>query len=89
LKIIAEEKEMLDDSLIAGVALGVRWQAKKILPISKYEGKVHEQIQLIVLKDNLNRYLSGELTDQQLLDRSSVFKLDEEKGNQKIAIKLE
>jgi hypothetical protein len=50
---------------------------------------VHEQIQLIVLKDNLNRYLSGELTDQQLLDRSSVFVLDEEKGNQKIAIKLE
>ncbi|MCK5514158.1 MAG: hypothetical protein KAJ00_06645 [Deltaproteobacteria bacterium] len=34
-------------------------------------------------------YLSGELTDQQLLDRSSVFVLDEEKGNQKIAIKLE
>ncbi len=89
LKIIAEEKEMLDDSLIAGVALGVRWQAKKILPVSKYEGVVHEQIQLIVLKDNLNRYLRGELTDQQLLDRSSVFKLDEERGNQKIAIKLE
>ena len=89
LKIIAEEKEMLDDSLIAGVALGVRWQAKKILPVSRYEGEVYEQIQLIVLKDNLNRYLSGELTDQQLLDRSSVFVLDDEKGNQKITIKLE
>ena len=89
LKIIAEEKEVLDDPLIAGVALGVRWQAKKIIPVSRYEGEMHEQIQLIVLKDNLNRYLSGELTDQQLLDRSSTFVLDEEKGNQKIAIKLE
>lgn len=78
---------MLDDPLIAGVALGVRWQAKKLL-LSKYEGVVFEQIQLIVLKDDLNRYSSGELTDQQLLARSSIFLLDEERGNRKIVIKL-
>jgi len=88
LKIIAEEKEMLDDPLIAGVALGVRWQVKRLL-WGKYEGEVQEQIQLIVLKDTLDRALAGKLTDQQLLDSSSIFLWDEVKGNQKIAIKLE
>ena len=88
LTIIAEEKEMLDDPLIAGVALGIRWQAKKLL-WGKYEGEVKEQIQLIVLKDTLDRTLGGKLTDQQLLDSSSIFLWDEARKNQKIVIKLE
>ena len=88
LTIIAEEKEMLDDPLIAGVALGIRWQVKKLL-WGKYEGEVKEQIQLIVLKDTLNRSLGCKLTDQQLLDSSSIFLWDEVRKNQKIAIKLE
>lgn len=88
LKIIAEEKEVLDDPLMAGVALGVRWQVTKIL-VGTYEGEVFEQIQLIILKDDLNRNLSGELTDQQLLDNSSIFMLSEEGKDRKIAIKLE
>jgi len=86
--IIAEEKKMLDDPLIAGVALGIRWQVKKLL-WGKYEGEVQEQIQLIVLKDTLNRALGGKLTDQQLLDSSCIFLWDEVRGNQKTAIKLE
>ncbi len=88
LKIIAEEKELLDDPLVAGVALGVRWQVIKLL-IGTYKGEVHEQIQLIVFKDNLNRYLKSEMDDQQLLDGSSIFLLHERTGNRKIAIKLE
>ena len=88
LKIIAEEKEVLDDPLMAGVALGVRWQVIKLL-VGTYEGEVFEQLQLIVLKDDLNRNLSGELTDQQLLDSSSIVMLSEEGKNRKIAIKLE
>jgi hypothetical protein len=88
LKIIAEEKKMLDDPLIAGVALGVRWQAKKPL-MGTYEGEVDEQIQFIVLKDILNRYLCSKLTDQQLLTKSSIYLLNEAKINQKILIKLE
>ena len=55
----------------------------------KYEGEVQEQIQLIVLKDTLDRALAVKLTDQQLLDSSSIFLWDEVKGNQKIVIKLE
>ena len=54
-----------------------------------YKGEVQEQIQFIVLKDTLNRYLGAKLTDQQLLDSSSIFLWDEVKGNQKIVIKLE
>ena len=88
LKIIAEEKKMLADPLIAGVALGIRWQVNRLL-FGTYKGEVQEQIQLIVLKDTLDRALAGKLTDQQLLDSSSVFLWDEVKGNQKIAIKLE
>jgi hypothetical protein len=88
LKIIAEEKKMLDDPLIAGVALGVRWQAKKPL-MGTYEGEVDEQIQFIVLKDILNRYLGSKLTDQQLLTKSSIYLLNEARRNQKIIIKLE
>ncbi len=87
-KIIAEEKEMLDDPLVAGVALGVRWQVEKLL-MGTYKGEVHEQIQLIVLKDNLNRYVKNEMTDQHLLDGSSIILLHERRGNQKITIKLE
>jgi hypothetical protein len=88
LKIIAEEKELLDDPLVAGVTLGVRWQVKKLL-LFNYVGDVDEQIQLIVLKDNLNRYLKSEITDQQLLDGSSIVLLHESRGNRKITIKLE
>jgi hypothetical protein len=88
LKIIAEEKKMLDDPLIAWVALGVRWQVKRLL-MGTYEGEVHEQIQFIVLKDILNRYLGSKLTDQQLLTKSSIYLLNEARRNQKIIIKLE
>jgi hypothetical protein len=88
LKIIADEKNMLNDPLIAGVALGVRWQVKRLL-MGTCEGEVDERIQIIVFKDDLNRYLSGELTDQQLLTKSSVFLLNEARRNQKIIIKLE
>ncbi len=79
---------MLDDPLVAGVALGVRWQVEKLL-IGTYKGEVREQMQLIVLKDNLNRYLKSELTDQHLLDGSSIVLLQERSGNRKITIKLE
>jgi hypothetical protein len=88
LKIIAEEQELLDDPLVAGVALGVRWQVEKLL-LFNYVGEVHEQIQLIVLKDNLNRYVKSEITDQQLLDWSSIILLHESRGNRKITITLE
>ena len=88
LKIIAEEKKMLADPLIAGVALGIRWQVNRLL-FGTYKGEVQEQIQLIVLKDTLNRSLGCKLTDQQLLDSSSIFLWDEVRKNQKIAIKLE
>ena len=79
---------MLGDPLIAGVALGVRWQVKRLL-FGTYKGEVQEQIQLIVLKDTLNISLGSKLTDQQLLDSSSIFLWDEARKNQKIAIKLE
>ena len=88
LKIIAGEKEMLADPLIAGVALGIRWQVNRLL-FGTYKGEVQEQIQFIVLKDTLNRALGGKLTDQQLLDSSSIFLWDEVRKNQKIVIKLE
>jgi len=87
LKIIAED-EVLDNPLIAGIALSARWQVKKLF-LDKYKGILLEKIQLIVLKDDLNRNLSGEITDQQLLDRNSIFMLDEKWGNRQIAIKLE
>ena len=80
LKIIAAEKELLNDPLVAGVALGVRWQVEKLL-MGTYKGEVHEQIQLIVFKDNLNRYLKSEMTDQHLLDGSSIVLLHESRGN--------
>jgi len=79
---------MLADPLIAGVALGIRWQVNRLL-FGTYKGEVQEQIQLIVLKDTLNRSLGCKLTDQQLLDSSSIFLWDEVRKNQKIAIKLE
>ncbi|MCK5256006.1 MAG: hypothetical protein KAQ81_08295, partial [Deltaproteobacteria bacterium] len=64
------------------------WQVNRLL-FGTYKGEVQEQIQFIVLKDTLNRSLGGKLTDQQLLDSSSIFLWDEVKGNQKIVIKLE
>ena len=88
LKISAEETEILQDNNVAGIMINTRWKVKKILK-EKYPITLYEQVSLITKKDQTENYLRHTITDQELLDQSTLIALNEGESLQIIKLHLE
>jgi len=88
LKISAEETEILHDNKVAGIMINTRWKVKKVLK-EKYPITLYEQVSLITKKVQLENYLKHTLTDQELLDQSTLIALNEGESLQIIKLHLE
>ncbi|KPJ59250.1 MAG: hypothetical protein AMJ42_02135 [Deltaproteobacteria bacterium DG_8] len=88
LKISAEEREILQDNNIAGIMINTRWKVKKILK-EKYPITLFEQVSLITQKEQIDKYLRETITDQELLDQSTLIAISEGESPQIIKLHLE
>lgn len=88
LKIAAKERVILADSAIAGIAITARWKVKKILK-EKHHVIVFEQVSLVTQKEQIENYLSARITDQELLDQSTLFSSNEGESLKIIKLHLE
>lgn len=77
LKIAAEEKEILQDINIAGIIISTQWKVKNPLK-GEYEMILQEEVSLVTLKEQISKYMNGEMTDQELLDRSTLIVINED-----------
>ena len=88
LTIAAQEKELLNNEVMAGIMINNRWQVERMLN-SQYKSVSFEQITLVAQKKEINDYLNQSITDQELLDRSTLIALQDEKKPQIIILPLE
>jgi len=88
LTIAAQEKELLNNEVMAGIMINNRWQVERMLN-SQYKSVSFEQITLVAQKKEINDYLNHLITDQELLDRSTLIALQDEKKPQIITLPLE
>jgi len=79
LKITAEEKEILIDTNIAGTMISTQWKVKNPLK-RKYDMILQEQVSLVSHKEQIGNYLKGKITDQELLDQSTLIVINEDKN---------
>lgn len=77
LKIAAREKEILHDNTIAGIMVSTQWKVKNPLQ-GEYEMVLQEQITLATGKDLISQYMMNAITDQELLDRSTLIVINED-----------
>lgn len=88
LKIAAEERVILQDSNVAGIMINTRWKVKKTLQ-GKYSVILFEQISLVTQKEQIDKYLRDTITDQELLDQSTLIAINEGESPQIIRLHLE
>lgn len=77
LKIAAEEKEILQDTNVAGILISTQWKVKNPLQ-EDYEIILQEQVSLAAPKEPIGTYMKGNMTDQELLDRSALIAINED-----------
>ena len=88
LTIAAQEKELLNNEAISGIMINNRWQVEKMLN-PQYKSVSFEQITLAAQKKEIDDYLNHIITDQELLDRSTLIALQDEKKPQIITLPLD
>jgi len=88
LKIAAEERAILQESRVAGIMINTRWKVKKILK-GKYPIALFEQVSLVTKKEQIDKYLRDTITDQELLNQSSLIAINEGENPQIIRLHLE
>jgi hypothetical protein len=88
LAIAASEKALLEDEDVAGIMIGTRWGVQKNIK-DKYRYVTHEEMILVVRKQEIHEFVNNALTDQQLLDRSTVIALSESESPREITLTLE
>lgn len=76
LAIAAAEKAVVEDEQVAGIMVSTRWHVEKELQ-QDHRFARYEEMNLVVQKQQINGFVSGALTDQQLLDQSTVIVLGE------------
>jgi hypothetical protein len=77
----------MHDSALAGVAITTRWKVKKLLK-EKHRISLSEQVSLITHKEQIDKFLTHSLTDQELLDQSTLISTNEEQNSQIIKLHL-
>lgn len=88
LTIAASETALLQDSNVAGIMISTRWGVEKNIK-DKYRYASYEEMILVVQKQQIHDFMSDALTDQQLLDRSTVIALSESESPREVTITLE
>jgi len=87
LKIAAEEREILEDSKVAGLMINTRWKVKKTS--GNLSLTLFEQIVLVTKKEQVDHYMEGAITDQELLDQSTLIAINEGENPHIINLHLE
>ena len=64
-----------------------RWQTEKMLN-PQYKSVSFEQLTLVAQKKEINDFLNQGITDQELIDRSTLISLQDEKKPQIITLSL-
>ena len=79
LKIAEEEKEILRDIDIAGIMISTQWKVNNPQK-GEYDIILQEQVSLVSSKEQISKYLRDKITDQELLDRSTLIVINENKN---------
>lgn len=87
LKIAAEEKEILEDTNIVGIMISTQWKVKNPLE-GEYAIILQEQVSLVSPKEQIDKYLKDEITDQELLDQSTLIVINEDESPRIIKLTL-
>lgn len=87
LKIAAKEREILKDITVAGIMINTRWEVKKTLK-GQYSLISFEQVSLVTPKEQIDKYLRDTITDQELLDLSTLIAIKERGSPQIIRLRL-
>jgi len=88
LSIAASETALLEDTDVAGIMISTRWGVQKRIK-DKYRYATYEEMIIVVQKQQIHDFMSAALTDQQLLDRSTVIALSESESPREVTITLE
>lgn len=88
LAIAASEKALFEDKDLAGIMISTRWGVQKNIK-DKYRYATYEEMILVVRKQQIHDFMNASLTDQQLLDRSTVIALSESESPREITLTLE
>ncbi len=88
LKIAAEEKEILRDVNIVGIMISTQWKVKNPLK-GKYYIILNEEVSLVTPKEQIGKYLRDKITDQELLDQSTLIAINEDESPHIIKLLLE
>ncbi len=87
LEIAEEEKEILRDTSIAGIMISTQWKVKNTLK-GEYDIILQEQVSLVSPKEQIGKYMKGKITDQELLDQSTIIVTNEDKKPRIIKLTL-
>ena len=79
LKIAAEEKEILADTNIVGIMISTQWRVNNPLE-GTYNMILQEQVSLASPKEPISKYLNDDITDQELLDQSTLIVINEDES---------
>lgn len=88
LTIAASETSLLQDSDVAGIMISTRWGVEKNIQ-EEYRYTTYEEMIIVVKKRLIYDFMSAVLTDQQLLERSTVIALSESESPREVTITLE
>ena len=88
LTLAAQEKELLQDTALAGIMINTRWKIERTLK-KEYRTISFEELTLVAQKELIANYLSAAITDQELLDQSTIITLREDADPQIIQLRLE
>lgn len=88
LTLAAQEKELLQDRALAGIIINTRWKIERTLK-KEYRTISFEEITLVAQKEQVDNYLNATITDQELLDQSTIIALREGDNPQIIKLSLD
>ena len=88
LTLAAQEKELLQDTALSGIMVNTRWKIERTLK-KEYRTISFEELTLVAQKELIAHYLSSAITDQELLDQSTIIALREDATPQIIQLRLD
>jgi len=88
LTLAAQERELLQDRALAGIMINTRWKTERALK-ETYRTISFEEITLVAQKEQIDSYLRATITDQELLDQSTIITLREGEDPQIVKLRLD
>ena len=88
LTLAAQEKELLQDTALEGIMISTRWSIERTLK-KDFRTISFEEITLVAQKEQVDQYLNAAITDQELLDQSTIIALREGEDPQIVKLSLD